>query len=67
MVDDATVVMGFLQATVGNSKRDDVVFDSNTSRIAWRGTLAPDETLTLTYRVRLKVGGDRDLRNVAWG
>ena len=67
VVDDATVITGSLQATVGNSSRGDVVFDSSTSRIAWRGTLAPNETLTLTYRVRLKVGGDRDLRNVAWG
>ena len=67
MVDDATVITNSLQATVGSSRRGDVVFDSNTSRIAWQGTLAPNETLTLTYRVRLKVGGDRDLRNVAWG
>ena len=67
VVEDATVITNSLQATVGSSRRGDVVFDSNTSRIAWQGTLAPNETLTLTYRVRLKVGGDRDLRNVAWG
>jgi hypothetical protein len=67
VADDATVLTTSLRATVTGSARGDVTFDADAARIAWQGTLDPGEMLTLTYRIRLKTGGDRDVRNVAWG
>ena len=34
--------------------------------ISWEGALEPSESVTLTYEVTLKGGGDGELRNLAW-
>jgi uncharacterized repeat protein (TIGR01451 family) len=34
--------------------------------LGWTGALSPGQTITMTYTVQLKDGGDSTLRNVAW-
>jgi uncharacterized repeat protein (TIGR01451 family)/fimbrial isopeptide formation D2 family protein len=57
---------------------DDATYDDDASadrgsaptyaspRVAWSGPLAADDTMTLTYSVTVKGGGDGHLTNVAW-
>jgi uncharacterized repeat protein (TIGR01451 family)/fimbrial isopeptide formation D2 family protein len=35
--------------------------------LMWRGPLAPDERVVLTYRIQLASGGDTLIENVTWG
>lgn len=66
VLDDATLVTDSIEATVGGSRRGDASFDPASGRVTWHGALNPGETITLTYRVRLQVGGDLNVHNVAW-
>ncbi|ALX04294.1 LPXTG cell wall anchor domain-containing protein [Aeromicrobium erythreum] len=38
----------------------------NEPRLRWSGPLKVDESVTITYSVTLKAGGDGDVKNVAW-
>jgi uncharacterized repeat protein (TIGR01451 family) len=39
----------------------------NAPVIRWEGVLAVGDKVTITYTVKLKAGGDLNVRNVAWG
>ncbi|MDO5092584.1 MAG: CshA/CshB family fibrillar adhesin-related protein [Propionibacteriaceae bacterium] len=67
LLDDAELVTDSIQSTVNGAARGTARFDSATQRITWSGALNSGETATVSYRVKLKLGGDRILRNVAWG
>ena len=67
VLDDADLVQSSIRSTVNGAARGDANFSLTSNRISWSGQLRRQETLTLTYRVKLKLGGDRQLPNIAWG
>ncbi|MDO5065682.1 MAG: CshA/CshB family fibrillar adhesin-related protein [Propionibacteriaceae bacterium] len=68
VLDDATFVATSLNTTInGASAPNQAVFDQQTKQISWHGPLPIGGTVRITYQVRLKVGGDRRVGNVAWG
>ena len=64
VLDDASYA-GDAAATIGSDDAGPVT--RNADRLSWSGALAAGETVTITYSVVLKAGGDGDVRNVAWG
>ncbi|GAA1604370.1 hypothetical protein GCM10009693_15560 [Leucobacter chromiireducens subsp. chromiireducens] len=62
-LDEATILVATsdTSAVIGPA-----VFDAATKRIAWEGPLAAGETVTLTYTVTVKDGGDRTAKNIAF-
>ena len=66
VVDDLTGVLD--DATYGNDAASDRPATPTYAapRITWVGALASNDTVTITYSVVLKGGGDGVVRNVAW-
>ena len=66
VVDDLTGVLD--DATYGNDAAADrgAAPTYAAPRITWSGALASNDTVTITYTVVLKGGGDGVVRNVAW-
>ena len=66
VVDDLTGVLD--DATFNNDAAADVGNDPSYSspRLLWTGALPAGETVTITYTVTLKGGGDGNVDNVAW-
>ncbi|MHA3685126.1 DUF7927 domain-containing protein [Leucobacter sp. HY1908] len=64
VLDDATYENNAVAATDGASA--DGVLNFTSPRLSWQGSLAVGETVTLTYTVKVKGGGDRIAKNVAF-
>ena len=60
LLDDADLV----EASINADKSGDTGYLEPI--ISWEGALEPGESVTLTYEVTLKGGGDGELRNLAW-
>lgn len=65
ILDDATFVAGSASLTRTGQAAIPVA-DPAATQISWTGTLAPNSSATLTYRVAVGAGGDAALTNVAY-
>jgi uncharacterized repeat protein (TIGR01451 family) len=64
VLDDAT--WDGTEATSPTQPGDSLTWDVTRSRLSWSGTLAPNQTVTITYSVTVKAGGDGQMSNVVW-
>ena len=66
VVDDLTAVLDDADYNddAAADRGDDPSYDE--PRLLWSGALPADETVTITYTVTLKGGGDGTVRNVSW-
>ncbi|MDO5081976.1 MAG: CshA/CshB family fibrillar adhesin-related protein [Arachnia propionica] len=68
LLDDAEFIPDSLRTTIdGAPAPSPAVYDSRTGRISWHGPLRSQSTVRITYQVRVRLGGDRQIGNVAWG
>ncbi|MDR3070709.1 MAG: DUF11 domain-containing protein, partial [Propionibacteriaceae bacterium] len=63
VLDDATYNN---DAVVGGSGTGAPTWDAGTQRLGWSGALGVGQSVSLTYSVTLKAGGDGTIRNVAF-
>ena len=65
--DDITEVLDDADFDITSMSADKLgELDYEAPLISWVGELAPGETVTITYEVTLKGGGDGVVRNIAW-
>ncbi|MHA3723709.1 CshA/CshB family fibrillar adhesin-related protein [Leucobacter sp. HY1910] len=63
---DLDVTTIAVASTDPDSVPDPAMFDPATKRITWNGPLAAGESVTLTYTLKVKDGGDRIAKNIAF-